>query len=78
MNATAGTPAGTAGCVWRASPGRHGSRRRWRELAVWHTIWSIWNHLDTSPPDSLLFGEGMVFGVLALLPNALIVQPADP
>lgn len=39
--------------------------------AVWHTIWSIWNHLDTSPPDSLRFGEGMVFGVLALLPNAL-------
>jgi hypothetical protein len=41
--------------------------------AVWHTIWSIYNHVVTSTPDHPRFWVGIVFGALALLPNALTI-----
>ena len=41
--------------------------------AVWRTIWSLYHHLATSPPSGPGFWGAIVFGLLALLPNALTV-----
>jgi putative peptide zinc metalloprotease protein len=41
--------------------------------AVWHTIWSFYNHLVTSTPAKPRFWVGIIFGALALTPNALTI-----